>query len=260
MSSSFSRTDDQSIRERIHSAHRITVLTGAGVSTESGIPDFKSTDESWEFEEPREVMLSAPFWRKYPARFWEVYRATLGRSTDSRFLEPGSFHRWLVELEQRPRTTNLTILTQNVDGLHSKAGSRNVIEAHGSSSRAICLECKRTVPMESIADDPLPKCANCDYFPVLKPDISLFFEGVHGIRDFRKLIDYSDLLIVAGTRLDVGPVNQLPYYAQFQRGIDSLWISNEESPEEYGFSHRWHGDLKEFTERFSLDSIASSSK
>lgn len=243
------------IADLLEHSRRITVLTGAGVSTDSGIPDFKSLDHSWDFEEPREAMLSALFWRKNPQRFWEVYRATLGNTVPNESLEPSSFHRWLVELESRPGVQAVNILTQNVDGLHTKAGSSRVIEAHGNSSRAICIECKHTVPMASVADDPLPMCMEpgCDMFPVLKPDVSLFFEGVNGMGDFRRAIDRSDLLIVAGTSLNVGPVNELPYYAQTILR-PTLWISDEEPPEPdfYHFSHRWVGKLSDFVESFSL--------
>ncbi len=242
------------VAELLAHAKRITVLTGAGVSTESGIPDFKSLDDSWDFEEPREAMLSLPFWQKNPLRFWEVYRATLGSTVPNESLEPSSFHRWLVELEARPGVQAVDILTQNVDGLHTKAGSSRVIEAHGNSSRAICIECKHTVPMESIADDPLPRCfeEDCAGFPMLKPDVSLFFEGVSGIGDFRRAIDRSDLLIVAGTSLAVGPVNELPYYAQTILR-PTLWISDEEPDPFYRFSHSWIGRLSDFVEEFGSD-------
>ena len=244
------------IAELIAGSKRITVLTGAGVSTESGIPDFKSLDDSWSFEEPREAMLSALFWRKDPKRFWEVYRATLGSTEPNESLEPSSFHRWLLELESRPGVQAVDILTQNVDGLHTKAGSSRVIEAHGNSSRAICIECRTTVPMSSVANDPLPRCfeEDCAGFPILKPDVSLFFEGVTGMGDFRRAIDRSDLLIVAGTGLQVGPVNELPYYAQSILR-PTLWISDEEPPEPgfYHFSHKWIGRLSDFVGEFGSD-------
>ena len=206
-------SENEIIRARLERASSITVLTGAGVSTETGIPDFKSLDEDWPYEEPRDAMLSAPFWKENPERFWEVYRETLGATADAGSdQQPGSFHRWLVELEGLEHVESLTILTQNVDGLHGKAGSSTVIEAHGNSSRAVCLECGRTVPMESLDGDPLPTCPHCGL--PLKPDVTLFLEGVTGISEFQRAIEFSGLLIVAGTRLQVGPVNSLPDYAQ----------------------------------------------
>jgi len=245
--------NDQRIGNLLQKSRRIAVLTGAGVSTEAGIPDFKSTDESWPYDEPRDALLSAPYWRKDPQRFWEVYRSTLRATEGQGELKPTRFHRWLVELEQRERTTFLEILTQNVDGLHSKAGSSYVTEAHGNSSRAICIECRNTFPMADFDGDALPTCPICG-FPPLKPDISLFFEGVNGVGKFRTSIDWSDLLIVAGTGLQVGPVNELPLHAQHYL-VPTLWVSNEEPPEGYSFSHRWVGDLGEFTERFPLVEI-----
>lgn len=242
-----SMTDIEAIRSLIRGSRRIAVLTGAGISTESGIPDFKSMDHSWDFEEPREAMLSALFWQKDPKRFWEVYRSTLRSTASSESLEPSSFHRWLVELESR---SSVNILTQNVDGLHTAAGSKRVIEAHGNSSRAICIECYRTVPMESLDGNDFPICEDCG-FPPMKPDISLFFEGVTGVGDFRRTLKKSDLLIVAGTSLKVGPVNELPYYAQSYFHVPSLWISDEEPPDVYSFTYKWIGKLSKFVEEVS---------
>ena len=246
---------DERIKGLLRKSRRISVLTGAGVSTEAGIPDFKSTDETWPYEEPRDALLSAPYWRKDPRSFWEVYRSTLRATELQGELEPTRFHRWLVDLEHREETTFLEVLTQNVDGLHTKAGSSKVTEAHGNSSRAICIECRNTFPMVDLEGDLLPTCPICG-FPPLKPDISLFFEGVHGVGEFRTSLDWSDLLIVAGTGLQVGPVNELPFYAQ-RYMVPTLWISNDEPPEDYRFTHLWIGDLGEFTERFPTVDLSS---
>lgn len=245
--------NSREIAEALKYASKVTVLTGAGVSTDVGIPDFKSTDASWGFEQPREVLLSAPFWRRNPERFWEVYRATLGATTFRENVEPGAFHRWTAELERKSESKlrSAVVLTQNVDGLHSKAGSGIVYEAHGNSSRAICLECKKTFPIETLVDHGLPFCDECND-SVLKPDVSLFGEGVNGIGEFRQAIDRSDLLIVAGTSLNVGPVNELPYYAQFNRFIPTLWVSNDPPPDIYSFSYEWIGPIKDFTRSFEL--------
>jgi len=243
-------SENEIIRARLERASSITVLTGAGVSTETGIPDFKSLDEDWPYEEPRDAMLSAPFWKENPERFWEVYRETLGATADAGSdQQPGSFHRWLVELEGLEHVESLTILTQNVDGLHGKAGSSTVIEAHGNSSRAVCLECGRTVPMESLDGDPLPTCSHCGL--PLKPDVTLFLEGVTGISEFQRAIEFSGLLIVAGTRLQVGPVNSLPDYAQSILR-PTIWVGDEYPDDFYRFSNHWIGQIEDFVEEFQL--------
>lgn len=246
--------DKDRIANLIRRSRKITVLTGAGVSTDSGIPDFKSTDESWKFEEPREALLSAIYWRKNPEHFWEVYRSTLRSTASSNNLKPGPFHEWLVDLESQSQTAlkSVLILTQNVDGLHLKAGSSNVLEAHGNSSNAVCITCKTKVPMESVDSESLPLCKVCDY-SILKPDVSLFFEGVNGIGEFRTAIRRSDLLIVAGTSLNVGPVNELPLYAQINRRIPTLWLSNERPPDIYRFSYEIIGSIADFTRDFKLN-------
>lgn len=245
--------NSREIAEALKYAAKVTVLTGAGVSTDAGIPDFKSTDESWAFEEPREVMLSAFFWKKNPKRFWEVYRSTLGSTVLRDNLSPGSFHQWAAGLERTTeRLRSVVVLTQNVDGLHSKAGSSRVYEAHGNSSRAICLKCNKIFAMRSLDEQVLPSCDNCND-SILKPDVSLFGEGVNGLGEFRQAIDRSDLLIVAGTSLNVGPVNELPHYAQFNRFIPTLWVNNDPPPDIYSFSYEWIGSMKDFTRSFELD-------
>lgn len=244
-------TNDEEVRKLLESACSIAVLTGAGVSTDSGIPDFKALDGSWSYEAPRDVMLSLDYWWSNPERFWEVYREILGSTGSGSDLEPNGFHRWLVDLEDRGRVSSVSILTQNVDGLHSKAGSTRVIEAHGNGSRAICLECRGTVPMDVLSEDPVPLCADCGFLP-MKPDVALFMEGISGVSYFRSILDRSDLLIVAGTSLEVGPVNELPLYAQLHSRIPTLWLNREPAPPVYSFSHSWLGELSEFSEKFQV--------
>lgn len=254
--------DSESLVGLFSEAGHIAVLTGAGISTASGIPDFESTDRDWPYEEPREVMLSALYWRHNPRRFWEAYRHAFGKKLEDN-LEPTEFHHFLAELESLGK--DISIITQNVDGLHQKAGSSNVIEAHGNSSRAICLECRQTVSMESLAEVELPVCSSDQCIglifrkpSVLKPDVSLFFEGVYGMGEFREALESSDFLLVAGTRLNVGPINELPFYAMGTRTDErskrmiqpAVWVSNSTEPIDYSFTHKYYGDLEQFPKRF----------
>jgi NAD-dependent deacetylase len=219
-------------------AKRITVLTGAGVSTDSGIPDFRSSDATWKYDEPREVLISLPYFLQEPASFWSVYREVFGSKFDA---EPNSIHRWIASLEDHAK---VTVITQNVDGLHQAAGSTQVLEAHGSLRTAECLRCGRKYHMDKLHDQTVPMCAHCN--APLKPSVSLFMEGVHHMGESRDSILESDVFLCIGTSLQVGPVNELPFVAIYATEQPTIWLNREPAPEHYDFSHSVLGELSGF--------------
>lgn len=231
----------QNLRNLINQSERIFVLTGAGVSTEAGIPDFQSTDDTWTYPLPRHVMMSRSFFNQNPTLFWKMYREVFALKMSEQ--EPTSFHKWLVDLE---KTHTVNITTQNVDGLHTLAGSSNVIEAHGNISRVVCarITCNRRYDRKDFEDVELPRCPHCH--KVLKPDVSLFQEGIIGYGDSLDLIAESDLVIVAGTSLDVGPINELPVHAELTFKKPLLWINKDNPPEFVRFDYEYLGSLGEF--------------
>ena len=218
-------------------AQSITMLTGAGVSTDSGIPDFKSTDEEWPYKQPRHELISLPYFYRNPTHFWEVYRHTFRSSVGA---EPNGIHRWIADLE---KDHEVTVVTQNIDGLHQKAGSSKVLEVHGTNLLAECLKCKNRVAIDSVHDQDLPRCGNCR--KPLKPAVVLFSELVRHFDEAEKALLASDLLLVMGTSLAVGPINMLPHIAT-QSDIKSAWISNDDVPWGLFFDEVWIGDLKDF--------------
>jgi NAD-dependent deacetylase len=178
-------------------------LTGAGVSTESGIPDFRSAGGIWAQYDPYEVASIEAF-RRDPQRVWEFYALRLGVLDDA---QPNPAHHALARLEREGLLQ--AVITQNVDGLHHAAGSRDVIEVHGSIRAAVCLACGRRV------DDvrrllPLPRCEGCG--AVLKPAVVMFGELLPeaAIDRATRLAQESALLLVVGTSLEVWPVAGLP--------------------------------------------------
>lgn len=225
------------IANLIKQAHSITVLTGAGVSTNSGIPDFKSTDEEWPYKQPRHELISLPYFYRNPTHFWEVYRQTFRSSAGA---EPNGVHQWIADLE---KDHEVTVVTQNIDGLHQKAGSSKVLEVHGSNLLAECLKCKNQVAIDSVADQDLPRCGNCR--KPLKPAVILFSEDVRHFDEAESTLLASDLLIVMGTSLAVGPINMLPHYATHS-DVKSVWVSDDDVPFGYFFDEVWIGDLKDF--------------
>jgi NAD-dependent deacetylase len=181
------------------------VLTGAGISTESGIPDFRSAGGIWERYDPAEVATIDAF-RRDPARVWEFYALRLDALARP---EPNDGHRALAELEERGWIR--AVVTQNVDGLHQRAGSRSVVEVHGSLREAECIQCGVRVPMEdAVASLPLPPCPECG--EILKPGVVMFGEllTATAIERAQALAAEAGLLLVVGSSLEVHPVAGLP--------------------------------------------------
>jgi NAD-dependent deacetylase len=181
------------------------VLTGAGISTESGIPDFRSAGGIWERYDPAEVAHVDAF-RRDPARVWEFYSLRLEALAQA---EPNDGHRALAELEEQGWIR--AVVTQNVDGLHQRAGSREVVEVHGSLREAECIHCGVRVPLEdAVASLPLPPCPECG--EVLKPGVVMFGEllPVGAIERAQALAAEARLLLVVGSSLEVHPVAALP--------------------------------------------------
>jgi NAD-dependent deacetylase len=181
------------------------VLTGAGISTESGIPDFRSAGGIWARYDPLEVANIEAF-RRDPARVWEFYALRLDVLSRA---EPNDGHRALAELEERGWIR--AVITQNVDGLHQRAGSRDVVEVHGSLRDAQCIHCGVRVPMAAALEQlPLPACPECG--EVLKPGVVMFGEllPVEAIERAQRLAAEAGLLLVVGSSLEVHPVAALP--------------------------------------------------
>ena len=176
------------------------VLTGAGISTESGIPDFRSASGIWSQYDPMEYATIDAF-RRDPEKVWEFYALRLGNLADA---EPNAGHRALAELERRGLVQ--AIVTQNIDGLHQRAGSREVIEVHGSIRSATCLECGTEAPLER----PAQLCARCG--AIMKPGVVMFGELLPeaAMAKAVELARGAGLLLVVGSTLEVYPVAGLP--------------------------------------------------
>jgi NAD-dependent deacetylase len=189
----------------------LVVLTGAGVSTDSGLPDFRSDSGLWRDVDPLEVASLRAF-RQDPGRVWSFYRDRLHRL---RRVEPNAGHRALAELERIGLCR--AILTQNVDGLHTRAGSSNVVELHGSIRSARCLACGCTEPTEAVLErldrTPVPSCRSCG--GVLKPGVVLFGEVLpaSALNRATELARTAGLVPVVGSSLEVWPVAGLPLEA-----------------------------------------------
>jgi NAD-dependent deacetylase len=196
------------IRER----QPCVVLTGAGVSTESGIPDFRSETGIWAELDPFEVASIQAFQRD-PERVWAFYRERIGQLREAK---PNAAHEAIAELERRGLVQ--AVVTQNIDLLHTRAGSQDVVEVHGSIRRAECLGCMWTEPADAILvqleTSPTPSCPQCG--EILKPGVVLFGELLPpaAIERATHLARGARLVLVVGSSLEVWPVAGLPLEAR----------------------------------------------
>ena len=203
----------ETLQQWIDESRRMVFFGGAGVSTESGIPDFRSVDGlySQHFEYPPETIISHSFYLQNPAYFFRFYREKmlpLG-------FEPNITHRKLAQWEQEGKLT--AVVTQNIDGLHQKAGSKTVYELHGSVLRNYCTRCRKFYSAEYIRDsEGIPRCP-CG--GIIKPDVVLYEEGLDQdtVEKSIMAIRDADLLMVAGTSLTVYPAAGLLRYYRGHR-------------------------------------------
>ncbi len=191
----------KTLQEIIRKGKRIAFFGGAGVSTESNIPDFRSQDGLYnqEYDFPPETILSDRFFTLQTEEFYRFYRAKM-LFPDA---QPNKAHLWLAELEKKGKLSG--IVTQNIDGLHQKAGSKEVFELHGSVWRNYCMLCGKFHSLEFIQNSkgiPRCSCGGC-----VKPDVVLYGESLDGptVSGAIRTIAHADVLIIAGTSLTVYP-------------------------------------------------------
>jgi len=205
-------TDLTGLIEALRGSRHAVVLTGAGVSTDSGLPDFRSKTGLWQGIDPASL-ASMTALRRNPVEFYQFYRHRLSRLAGA---EPNPAHTAIAALQRAGILK--AVITQNVDGLHQAAGSSEVIEVHGSLREACCLDCERRwdssvldVDVRRMAE--IPRCAACN--GILKPGVVLFEESLPepAISMALAHAHQADLFLVVGSSLEVGPVNQLPAMA-----------------------------------------------
>ena len=213
----------EALRQWVAESESIVFFGGAGVSTESGIPDFRSVDGLYhqKFQYPPETILSHSFYVRRKAEFYDFYRAKMLAP----WAEPNAAHRKLAQWEQEGRLK--AVITQNIDGLHQKAGSKRVYELHGSVYRNYCEKCGKFYPPEYIRDSAgVPRCT-CG--GRIKPDVVLYEESLDQtvIEGAVRAIADAEVLIVGGTSLTVYPAAGL---IRYYRGNKLVLINRDETP------------------------------
>ncbi len=211
------------LKQWIQESDNIVFFGGAGVSTESGIPDFRSVDglynQKWKY--PPETILSHSFFERYPEEYYRFHRAKL--VIDG--VQPNRAHKRLAELEAEGKLR--AVVTQNIDGLHQAACSKKVLELHGSILRAYCSRCRKPYPAEQMNHgEGVPRCS-CG--GVIRPDIVLYEEPLDQdvMSEAVRYIRHADILIVGGTSLNVYPAAGLINY---YRGTKLVLVNRSETP------------------------------
>ncbi len=214
------------LKKLIDDSSRIVFFGGAGVSTESGIPDFRSTNglynQQWKY--PPETILSSTFFYKNTKEFYRFYREKLLITG----IKPNIAHLKLAELEQKGKLS--AIITQNIDGLHQAAGSKNVFELHGSVLRNYCTKCKTFYDEQYVINhadqNGIPCCEKCG--SIIKPDVVLYEEALNDkvVSGAINAMENADLLIIGGTSLTVYPAAGM---IQYFRGSNVVLINKSET-------------------------------
>ena len=214
------------LREWVETSRRIVFFGGAGVSTESGIPDFRSVDGLYnqQYKYPPEVILSHSFFMRNTADFFDFYRKKL-LPGDAR---PNAAHIKLAQWEREGRLS--AVVTQNIDGLHQQAGSKKVYELHGSVHRNYCMRCGKFHSLEYVRDAAgVPRC-QCG--GIVKPDVVLYEENLDSdvIDGALSAIAGADMLIIGGTSLSVYPAAS---FVEMYRGTRLVLINRSETPRDH---------------------------
>ena len=213
----------QQFKQLVNESNNIVFFGGAGVSTESGIPDFRSKDGLYnqKYDYPPEEILSHTFFINHTDAFYKFYKDKM----NSLKYEPNITHIKIAELEKKGKIK--AIVTQNIDGLHQKAGSKNVYELHGSVLKNYCMKCHKFYDAEYVfSSNEIPKCT-CG--GIIKPDVVLYEEGLDEeiLENAILAIQKADVMIVAGTSLTVQPASSLLNY---YKGHKLVLINRDKTP------------------------------
>ncbi|MBN1501501.1 MAG: Sir2 family NAD-dependent protein deacetylase [Spirochaetes bacterium] len=195
------------LHKYIEKSHRITVITGAGISTSAGIPDFRGPGGLYSRKDINtDKIFDINYFRTNPDYFYSVMTDFFEICINS---VPTTAHKFIYQLEKNGKLELL--ITQNIDGLHEKAGNRKIVRAHGSLDTMICTRCKDLSPADGYFPlNSIPHCRKCS--GVLKPDVVFFGENVKGMDEAVAAVSKSDLLLAIGTSFSVFPVASLPMY------------------------------------------------
>ncbi|MGD1834854.1 MAG: SIR2 family NAD-dependent protein deacylase, partial [Nitrososphaeraceae archaeon] len=202
-------------RDYLLNSQKTVFLTGAGISKESGIPTFRESDGLWKKHDPTKLASLSAFLNN-PTLVWEFF---IDRQKLINNCHPNEAHKAISNIENLKK--NSWILTQNIDGLHQRSGSKNIIELHGNIFEIICIHCDYTekIDVKNIKFSVPPQCKKCG--KILKPNVILFEESLNQEKWSKavEIASTSDIMFIIGTSLNVGPANLLPDYARENNAV-----------------------------------------
>ena len=241
----------EELNQMIAESKHIVFFGGAGVSTESGIPDFRSKDGLYNQHDVQfdqytpEYLLSNDCVYRNSKVFFEFYRQKM----DTRDIQPNITHYKLAEMEEKGKLD--AVITQNIDGLHQRAGSRCVYEVHGTTQRNYCTGCGKEVPSDFIfiSKDPIPKCPSCGQ--MVRPDVTMYGESLPDAAWSGALqaIQQADMFIIGGTSLTVYPAAGMVNYF---RGKNLVMINRDKTPQDKYCKLVFHENLGQVFEKIKL--------
>jgi len=237
----------QKLAQELRHANEIAILTGAGISTASGISDFRSADGIYSQHANVEYLLSEEYYYREPTAFWRGFKDIFFMNNIHLF-EPNIGHLLLRKLEEQGK--KVTIITQNIDGLHRKAKSSSILEVHGSIYEAHCPKCKRSYDLAYILSEEIPRCQQ-DQF-ILKPDVVLFGGAVKHLEAAYEAVSTCDLFLTLGSSLQVYPVKDLPFYATQNKRARTAIINYEKTAMDHLFDYVIHADIVQAFQQIEL--------
>ncbi len=234
---------------------KVVVFTGAGMSTASGIKDFRGENGIYKENERAEDILHINYFNSNPEGFWDFYRKYLVLNED---VMPNDAHRLIKELQDEGIVTS--IITQNIDGLDLKAGCKNIIELHGNTNKFYCTQCHEEYKPEDLSElDKTPRCLKCS--GIIRPDIVLYGEGLNWENEMKAqdAINYAKTLLVIGSTLEVRPAADYVKYFYVDahiRGNKKLFIINKGRTTFDGYPdiYRYDGDVIDFVRKYKDNS------
>lgn len=234
-------SDIEKLQQMIDKSSKIVFFGGAGVSTESGIPDFRSADGIYmmDYKYPPERIISHSFFLEHTKEFYEFYSKHLYAPQ----AKPNAAHYKLAELEKAGKLS--AVITQNIDGLHTAAGSKRVYELHGSTLRNFCMKCGKSYDVDYVCKGGIPLCS-CG--GIIKPDVVLYEEALdeETVNGALNAIENADMLIVAGTSLTVYPAAG---FIRYFKGRNIVLINRDATAMDEKFGFIIHGKVGEILSR-----------
>ncbi|MED4073468.1 NAD-dependent protein deacylase [Priestia endophytica] len=233
-------TDIEKVQELVKQSGTITFFTGAGMSTESGLPDFRSSNGLYKQNMNFTDIVSLDFYEKDPVLFWTLFKDIFRIRMLHNYVPNKGYH-YISKLQEKGK--HIRVITQNIDGLHYDSGHEPIYEIHGTIKKAHCRSCYREYDLEYLNEHDCPRCKECG--EILKPNVVLFGDPIQQFEEAVRDALHSDLFFVLGSSLEVGPVNQIPLIVKEHTDAKLIIINREETRFDSLFDYVFHMNISD---------------